>query len=69
MSIYRRKGVDITAADVLAKLKDPSHDPAPTIYTTSDMAKAKTVLDRLLSKAKKCELESIKEVVTKNTDW
>lgn len=60
--MYKRKGVDLTIKEVLARLKNPKYVPPKVVYAASDIKSARAVLDRLVKKAVTNEISSIKEV-------
>jgi len=59
--MYKRKGVDLTIQEVLAKLKNPNYIPPKMKYAASDIKSARAVLDRLTRKPQTREISYIKE--------
>jgi hypothetical protein len=71
--MYKRKGVDIVLEEVVARIRYPDKPlPAkkhkPVTYAASDIAKAKIVLDRLLSITARSEISSIEVAVEEDNE-
>lgn len=63
--MYRKRGDSLSIKEILAKLSStPESTPVVMVYSSSDISKAKNVLDRLLRCSERNEVTFIREVVT-----
>lgn len=62
---YKKSTDTSTLKDILAKLSGDTVTYKPVVFCTADVSRAKTVLDRLLSQAANCELDSIEPISRK----
>ncbi len=62
--MHRKKGADLELKYILAKLNNAPCAVVPTSYSSLDILKAKSVLDRLLKQPTRNEVSYIKEVPT-----
>lgn len=60
---YKKSTETNSLKDIIARANGEVVIHKPTVYCTSDISRAKGVLDRLLAQASRCEVSYIKPVV------